>query len=206
MAGEAQRNQTSLAVWEVPPTAVAGERFTIKAGAKSSADCTLGGRRIEACDAAGAVIASAELGATPWPGTGALYWTELAIPAPAKEGMASLSVRFTAAGLSPPHGDAASQFTVMVVPPPEHTLTIRVVEQESAAPIGNVEIRLGAYRATTAASGRADVRVSKGQYELRIWKVGYEAAPCRVDIDDDAFVEVAAASVPEENVDRAWKM
>ena len=69
MNSETESHRISLAVWDIPPTVVAGERFTIKAGAKSSAGCHLGGRRIEACDAAGAVIASGKLSAAPWPGT-----------------------------------------------------------------------------------------------------------------------------------------
>ena len=52
MAEQTQRHQVSLAVWDVPATVVAGERFAIRAGATSSAGCDLRGRRIEACDAA----------------------------------------------------------------------------------------------------------------------------------------------------------
>ena len=205
MAAEPQQHRTSLAIWDIPSTAVAGERFTVKAGVKSSADCDLRGRRIEACDSAGAVVASGTLGAAPWPDTGALYWTELSLSAPAKPGMAALSVRFAAAGLAPPHRDAAAQFVVMVVPPPEHTVTIQVVAQQTAAPIGGAEIRLGPYRATTAASGSAAVRVPKGRFDLHIWKAGFDAAPRPVAVDGDAAVKVEAAILPDDNADRAWR-
>ena len=36
------RLETSLAVWDIAPTVAAGERFSVKAGAKSSAGCALG--------------------------------------------------------------------------------------------------------------------------------------------------------------------
>ena len=205
MAGETQGPRVSLAVWDIPPTVVAGERFTIKAGAKSSAACDLRGRRIEACDASGAVIASGELGVAPWPGTEALYWTELSLPAPAQCGMTAMSVHFHGAGLAPAHRDASSRFTTVAVPAPEHTVTIELVEQETGSAIADAEIRFGAHRATTKASGRAELRLAKGDYDLRIWKVGYDAPPRPVAVAGDALVEVRAAIVPEENADRAWK-
>lgn len=195
----------SLAVWDVPPTVVAGQRYSIKAGAKSSANGDLRGRRIEVCDAGGAVIASGELGSAPWPGTEALYWTELSLSAPAQCGATAMSVLFHGAELAPAHGDAAWRFSAVVVPPPEHTVTIALVEQETGAAIANADIRLGAHRATTAASGQAELRLAKGQYDLQIWKVGYVAPLRSVAVAGDALVEVRAVIVPEENVDRAWK-
>ena len=61
---------------------VAGEKFAIKVGAKSSSGRALAGGRVEVSDAQGAVVASATLGDAPWPGTEALYWTALEVPAP----------------------------------------------------------------------------------------------------------------------------
>jgi hypothetical protein len=203
VASETQLHRASLAVWDVPSTVVAGERFTIKAGAKSSAEQSLHGRRIEARDAVSTVVASGELGSTPWPDTRALYWTELSLQAPAQHGVAWLSLHLATDGIT--HGAAAARFCVAVVPPPEHAVTIRVVEQETAAPIEAMDVRLGVHRATTSASGQAEVRLAKGRYNLRIWKVGYDAAPRPIDVDGDISVEVAAVIVPEENADRAWR-
>jgi len=205
VAAATQSHRTSLAVWDVPSTAVAGGRFTIKAGGKSSADCDLRGCRIEVRDAAGAVIGEGRLGETPWPDTRALYWTELSLPAPKTEGFATLSVRLQAKGIEPPHADAVSQFRLAIVRAPDHTLTVRIVE-EAGMPIEGADIRLGPYRATTGRSGLATLRVCKGGYDLHIWKVGYEAPPRSLDIGADSLVEVAAVTMPEENADRAWKM
>ena len=208
MAGATQPKQSiaaSLAVWDIPSPAVAGERFTVKVGVKSSADCDLRGGRIEVCDAAGAVIGEGRLGDTPWPDTRALYWTGLALPAPATQGIAALSVRFRATGLEPPHADAAYRFSVAVARAPDHTLTIKVVAKETAAPIEHAEIRLGAYRATTDRAGTAVLRMCGGSYQLRVWKVGYDAPPAAVEVTADTHIQVEAVTVPEENVDRAWK-
>ena len=208
MTGASQPNPpiaASLAVWDIPSPAVAGERFTITVGVKSAADSDLRGRRIEVCDAAGAVIGEGRLGDTPWAQTRALYWAGLSLPAPATEGLATLSVRFRASGLEPPHADAAYRFSVAVARAPEHTLTVKVVAKETAAPIEHAQIRLGAYRAATDRSGLAELRMCGGSYELQVWKVGYDAPPAAVEVTADRHIQVEAVTVPEENVDRAWK-
>ena len=50
------------------------------------------------------------------------------------------------------------------------------------------ELRLGAYRAMTGQAGLAQIRMPKGTYELHVWKVGYEAPPRTVEIDDDVSI------------------
>lgn len=208
MASAAQATRsaaTSLAVWDVPATAVAGERFAVKIGVKSSAGCDLRGRGVAIRNAAGAVIGEGRLGDTPWPGTDALYWTELSLPALAAEGIAAMTAHFSGAGLQPPHADASAQFSLAVVKAPDHMLTVKVVETGSAKPLADAYLRLGAYRATTDQTGSATLRVCKGRYRLHIWKVGYDAPAIAVGIDGDTAVQVDAAIVPEENVDRAWK-
>jgi hypothetical protein len=145
------------------------------------------------------------LGTTPWPETTALAWTELALVAPMQHSLLPLSLRLAATGLNPPHGEATYRFNVMVTPRPEHTLAIQVVTKETAAPIGDAEVRLGAYRATTDRSGEARLPVAKGRYDLRVWKVGYDAPPIPVEVGGDMAIRVEAVTVPEENADRAWR-
>jgi hypothetical protein len=199
-------HRTSLAVWAVPSPVVMGERFNIKVGAKSSAGCELKGRRILISDQSGAVIAQASLRDTPWPGTSALYWTDVEVPAPAHEGMFWCAVNFAAADVDTPHEGASSKFSVAIVRPPEHRLTVEVFEKDTKAPIEDAQVRLGAYRAATDPSGRAEVAMPKGTYDLTVWKVGYEAPGRTVDIDADANVQVAVVIVPPENPDAAWLM
>ena len=94
------RHETSLAVWDSGRDC-RGDRFAVKVGAKSSAGCTLAGRRIEVFDG-NAVVASGRFGDTPWPGTSALFWTEVELRAPATPGAVTLTVRFDAAELDEP--------------------------------------------------------------------------------------------------------
>jgi hypothetical protein len=197
---------TSLAVWDMPAPVVAGERFTIKVGAKSSADCQLEGQRIEICDETGSVAGRATLQGSPWTGTSGLYWTEVELCAPAHEGLSSWSARFTPAALESVHDETSSQFHVAVVRPPEHLVTVKIIEKESAAPVGDVQVRLGAYRGATDQCGLAQIRVGKGRYDLHIWKVGYEAPGRTVDIDDDLAFEIEAVALPPEDPDALWGM
>jgi hypothetical protein len=152
------------------------------------------------------VMASGSLGATPWPDTDALYWTELRLPAPAKAGMFSWSVKFDATGLALPHEGASSRFCIAIVDPPEHRLTVKVIERETAAPVADAKVRLGAYRGATGPSGLAEIMLPKGAYDLTVWRPGYEAAPSAVTIDADAVIEVMVSAVPEDNPDAAWLM
>jgi hypothetical protein len=202
----ARPHATSLAVWDMPAPVVTGERFTIKVGAKSSADCRLEGQRIEICDEAGSVAGRATLQGSPWPGTSGLYWTEVELRAPSNGGLSSWSARFAPAGLESAHDETSSQFHIAVVRPPEHTVTVKVIEKQSAAPVGDVQVRLGAYRGATDQSGLAQISVGKGRYDLHIWKVGYEAPGRTVDIYDDVAVEIEAVALPPEDPDALWGM
>jgi uncharacterized membrane protein len=114
--------------------------------------------------------------------------------------------RFAAADLALEHQGATYKFDVMAVPPPEHRLTVRVIERESATPIADAQLRLGAYRASTDASGRAEIAVPQGSYSLTVWKVGYEAPSTSIEVSADLSVEIAVVPVPEENPDAAWMM
>jgi hypothetical protein len=197
---------TSLAVWGVPSPVVMGERFSIRVGAKSSAACELKGKKILVSDPSGAVIARGCLQETPWPGTSALYWTDVEMPAPAQEGMLWCTVSFAAADVETPHERASSKFSVAIVRPPEHRLTVEVFEKDSKAPIRDAQVRLGAYRAATDPSGRAEVAMPKGTYDLTVWKVGYETPGQTVDVREDVSIQVEAVIVPPENPDAAWLM
>ena len=203
-------HHTSLAVWEIPDVAVAGEAFAIKAGVKCADGCALHGRRIDIVDADGKAVTSARAGDTPWSGTAALYWAELAVPAPPGTGMLTLAARVDAQADAEAsvlaHDGAASSFTVAIVKPPEHTLTVTVTAKESATPVAQADVRLGPYRATTGPSGQAELRIAGGAYELHVWKAGYEMPTRGLDIRADTSVEIEAVTVPEEDPDARWKM
>ena len=94
----------------------------------------------------------------------------------------------------------------MVSRPPEHRLTVKVVEQQSKEPIADVQIRLGPFRGTTDPTGIAEVMMPKGTYDLHVWKAAYEAPAHSIEIKGDLSIEVEAVFVPEEDPDNAWTM
>jgi hypothetical protein len=198
-------HETSLAVWSIPSPVVTGLLFAIKVGAKSSSGCDLTGMPISVCDAAGTVVASGVLGNTPWPGTSALYWTELTLTAPAEAGMFAWSIAF-APELALAHHGSSTRFSVAIVDPPEHRLVVKVVEQDMTTPVENAEVRLGPYRAATGGSGIAEFVLPRGPYDLNVWKSGYEASTTAISVDADLAVDIAITPVPEENPDNLWQM
>jgi hypothetical protein len=197
---------TSLAVWSIPSPVVMGARFAIEVGAKSSAGIALAAEHVEVRDESGEVVARGYLGETLYPGTTALYWTSVELVAPAREGLRTWSVEFEPSEPDLPHERASTTFSVLVVRPPEHRLTVKVIEKDTSAPIAGARVRLGAYRAATGPLGLAEVDLPKGVYDLDIWKVGYEAPTRTVRLDNDMLIEIQAISVPEEDPDAMWLM
>src|SRR5262245_60339601 len=184
--------ETSLAIWDVPSAVPAGERFAVKVGAKSSAGCALSGCAVDVLDEAGTAVASGRLGALPWPGTDALFWTGLELSASSALGLVTFTVQLDAAELEPPHQSASSPFSVSVVARPEHTLTVTVAAD--GAPIDAAYIRLGPLRAMTDAAGRAEIRLAKGRSGLSVSTAGYGTEPApRVSAADPLVPGAGAA-------------
>lgn len=180
---EAVEHKTSLAIWDLDSPVVIGRPGRMKAGAKCSAGCALTNHPVEIRDQNGAAIARAGLGAQPWPGTTGLYWAEIEFPAPEKIGTHVWSIALA-------HGDAFSNFTLISVAPPEHTLTIRVRDKQSQAALAEAEVRLGVYRAASDDRGVAAVELPTGSYSLSVWKVGYEQFTTPVDVSNSIAVDV----------------
>lgn len=198
MTAQTTAQDVSLAVWDIPAAISAGEHYAVKVGAKSSSGCALGGCRIEVLDQSGAVVAQGALGAEPWPGTGALFWSEIELCAPSMPGVAPLAVRFAGTG---PNG-AASPFCVAVVAAPEHVLTVTVMAE--GHPLADAIVRAGPVRATTDAAGRVRLHLAKGSHELAVWKTGYDAPVMPLAVEADAAVRIEALAQPEDDPDAIW--
>ncbi len=197
-------HDTSLAVWGVPSPIVMNHPFRIQVGATCTSRCDLSGKEIEIDDDTGGAIARAALGSTPWEGTRALYWTEVGLLAPAAAGATTWSVRFTPAELQLPHGGASARFGFETVRPPQHSVTVRVVERDAGTPIEDAQVRLGVYFAYSNADGLATVAVPEGTYSLDVLKAAYEISSRELQVDGDVAVEVEVAAIPPENPDSYW--
>lgn len=193
-------NTISLAVWDVPMPVVAGDKFAIKVGAKSLSGRALAGERVEVSDAKGTVVASATLGDAPWPGTEALYWTSLDVPAPRDREVGDYTVRLEPASL-----DAVpTRFSIAVAAKPAYTLTVTVTERDTKAALDGVEIRIGPFHARTDKAGRAELRVSRGDFLLQLWRTAHIAEPQPVRVGRDDNLELTMVHVPEEHPDARW--
>jgi hypothetical protein len=188
----------------VPSPIVIDHPFRIHVGATCSAGCDLKGKEIQICDETGASVARGNLGETPWNGTRALYWTEVDLVAPAKEGATSRSISFAPTELHLPHGGASARFGFETVKPPQHSVTVKVVQKDAGTPIEDAQVRLGVYFACSDQTGLARVAIPQGTYDLDVLKTGYEAPSRVLDVNGDVTVEVEAAVIPPENPDSYW--
>jgi hypothetical protein len=198
VSSQTRPHRTSLAVWAVHSPVQIANRFAITVGAKSSGACALSGARIEISNDAGAVVGEGILGDTPWPGSDALYWTEIILPGPAKEGLQCWTAAFTAVDLELPHLGSSAQFSFTAVKPPEHRVAVTVTESGVAAPVEQTEIALGPHRAATDKTGMAHIEVPGGTYHLAVWKSGLKAASRTVEIAADVSVRFELVRLPSE--------
>jgi len=190
-------HETSLAVWDLASPVVAGRRATLKVGAACSRGCDLTGTAIAIHEEIGRSVGGGTLGPTPWPVTSALYWTELDVAAPDTEGAYSWTLQATP---EPSHEQVSSPCCFIAVNPPEHRVTLKVVEKHTGAPVDAVELRLGICRAATNEAGVAQVEVPGGAYDVTAWKIGYEILSSTADVAGDMSIqlEVASAADPEQ--------
>ena len=185
-------HKTSLAVWDVPSPVVMNSWFKAKVGIKCSARCQLAGQLVEVRDETGTKVGEGKLGETPWEGTDALYWGAAEITAPAMQGVSFWTVKFTGAELELAHEETSVNFSFRADKPPEHRVTIKVIGEDTRAPVGNAEVRLGFYITLTDEGGLANFELPKGTHDLKIWKDGYEGPPMTVEVNGDVTIQVEA--------------
>ena len=189
-------HDTSLAVWSVPSPIVIDHPFRIQVGATCSSGCDLGAKRSRSATKQAPASRAATLGETPWDGTRALYWTDVDLVAPAKEGATSRSITFAPTELRLPHGGASARFGFETVKPPQHSVAVKVVQKDAGTPVEDAQVRLGVYFAYSDSNGLARVAMPPGTYSLDVLKTGYEAPSRVLDVCDDVTVEVEVVGRP----------
>jgi hypothetical protein len=170
-----------LVVWDVPSAIKCGAPFSIKLGVKCSASCRPDGWAVEVRDHDGKVRATALVGDDPWPGTEALYATELELRAPTTEALHEWSASTRLADLDEAHNAAGTDFGVRAVPAPECLLTVIAIDKDSGAAIERTKVVAHPYRAFTDARGTATLELPRGTYRVFVSGKGY--APFRSDVE-----------------------
>ena len=207
---------TSIAVWGVPSPVVVNRRFAATVGIKCSAGCPLAGQRIIVRNEAGADVGRGRVGQMPEPGTSALYAARVTLDAPAEEGVHTWTAAFDglepestppddaapAEGATSGHANATATFGFRTTAPPEHRVTVTVLDRDTETRLAGAEVHVGIYRATTDAGGQAQVAVHPGSYDLYVRKAGYQphAGSVRV-VSGDVSLDVAALRVTDEDLD-----
>jgi len=192
---------TSMAVWDIPCAIVFNDKFKLKVGVRCSAECRLTDKEIEIYDHEGAKVATGSLGDVPWSDTTALYWAEIELEAPGAEGCYTWTVEFPKPDLEPPHEGAAYTFAFRTTRPPDHVVTVEVIDKETKAPIKNAQVTLHScgttYRNHTDDAGVTRVSVLKGKCALFVFKSDYKHFQSTIEVAGDATVKVELYFWPE---------
>ena len=203
---------TSVAVWGVPSPVAAASPFTATVGVKCSAGCSLAGGPVVVRDGTGRDLGRGTLGAEPASGTRALYAATVILTAPPEPGVHAWTAAFAARETAQPqeatdepetpgHEAAACRFSFRTVEPPGNAVTVTVLDRDTESPLGNADVHLGVYRASTDAEGKARVEVPAGEYELYVRSPGYIPYTQPLTVTGDGALRVAAARVSDADFD-----
>ena len=195
-------HSTQLTVWDVPPTAVAGERFAVSVGARCSDGCDLRGRELSIYDQQGALVGTVKLGHDVWPGTEALYFAKVETRAPLEAGNHQWEAKIAGWDAGLPHAAGSFPVLVRVVSAPDCEVTVRALDREKRTPIKGARVVMHPYRAVTDENGVAKVRVARGQYDILVSGSRYMPASTSVEVTADIITSAELdADQPDEVIE-----
>lgn len=195
-------HSTQLTIWDVPPTAVAGERFAVSVGARCSDGCDLRGRELSIYDQQGALVGTVKLGHDVWPGTEALYFAKVETRAPLEAGNHQWEAKIAGWDAGLPHAAGSFPVVVRVVSAPDCEVTVRALDREKRTPIKGARVVMHPYRAVTDENGVAKVRVARGQYDILVSGSRYMPASTSVEVTADIITSAELdADQPDEVIE-----
>jgi hypothetical protein len=195
-------HSTQLTVWDVPPTAVAGERFAVSVGARCSDGCDLRGRELSIYDQQGSLVGTVKLGHDVWPGTEALYFAKVETRAPLEAGNHQWEAKIAGWDAGLPHAAGSFPVVVRVVSAPDCEVTVRALDREKRTPIKGARVVMHPYRAVTDENGVAKVRVARGQYDILVSGSRYMPASTSVEVTADIITSAELdADQPDEVIE-----
>ncbi len=189
-------HRISLAVWDLPSPVVVATPLRFRVGATCVAHCSLVGKEVEVLDAEGAPVGRATLGSEPLPGAAALYWADVTVEAPQAEGLHKWSARMSAPDLAYEHDEAVYPFVFRTIGPPDHVVTVEVVDLQDGGPVEQADVLMHPYRARTGAGGEVRLEVCRGEYVLRVTKGNIGAYETTVVVEGDMSIQVKVLDIP----------
>lgn len=199
---------TRIVVWDVPSAVVVGEKFRFKVGLKCSGACRLERREFDIIDGSGAHIATGSVGSDTWPGSTALYYTEVEVEAPHAAGhdlwevkAPASAVKVQGSEIEIAHEERSEPFLVRSVLSPESLVSVKVIDKEHQSPLNGASVVMYPYRAITDDHGVAKMRVTKGQYRLQVSRSKHLASNHSIEVRGDITVRAELDRQPEMNPD-----
>jgi hypothetical protein len=197
----AKPHATSMAVWDVPSPVMYNAGFNLKVGVGCSAACKLTGQEVEIYDHQGAKVAMGTLGDLPWSATRALYWVEVPLKAPGTGEYYQWTVKFPKPDMELAHEGTAHTFAFGTASPPEHVVTVEVIDKYTGTPIRNAQVTLHSsgtpYGDRTDDAGVARLNVPKGEYQLYVYMRFYEDFQTTAEVSSDLTVKAELLSDPD---------
>ena len=100
-----------------------------------------------------------------------------------------------------PHAAGSCGYSVRVVEPPDHEVTVEAFDSEQQIPIKGAHVLLHPYRALTDERGVAKVKVAKGRYTLVVSGFNYMGHESIIDVTSDVKARADLVVEPEQDVD-----
>ncbi|MDA1371569.1 MAG: hypothetical protein O2971_12525 [Proteobacteria bacterium] len=193
-----------VVVWDVPSTIEEGEKFSIKAGIKCSAECRLDDCTMQINDHEGTQLASSTISDAAWPGSTALYFAELELTAPDTAGPYRWEARVAAIEKESLHKECIAGFNLQIVAAPECVINVQAIDRENQTPVKGAKVVVHPYRTLTDERGLAEVRVPRGEY--RLFVSGKDYFPFRSDgeVNSDITIRVELAVDRELSDAELW--
>jgi hypothetical protein len=196
---------SSMTVWDVPSPIVLGTKFKLKVGVRCSAECKLTDSQIEIYDHESSKVGTEALRNVPWPDTAGLYWAEVELEAPGTEGYYRWTAKLPTTDLKVPHEEGSHNFSFTTSRPPEHVVTVEVMDKDKKGPIMKALVTLiprdtvyAPYRKRTDHRGVAGLYVPKGEYQLCVDKGDYKPFETTAEVAGDTKVTVELKYSPSD--------
>jgi hypothetical protein len=190
-------HQLFISIWGIPSPVTTGAPFVVSVGVQCSARCSLGGLPFEIVDSNDERVAAGRLWPEALAQTRDLYWAEQELVAPMEEGLREWTARFIASDAKLPHEATARQFPFFAARPPDHVVTVEVVDKYLKTPLKNAFIFMDRRRASTNEQGIARVEVSAGRHELQVARDHYQPYEATVDVAGDTPVSAELVFDPD---------
>ncbi len=178
-------HRSSLLVWGAPSAIALGQSFDVTIGLKCSGGCNMAGREIHIYDATGSRVASSVMSADTHQGSSGLHETKVTLPAPADVSRQVWQARIARDDDAPTHEGAEASFCLNFVHPPEHRVTITVLDASTKAPLGGANITAHPFWAKASAEGVATFLVSSGSYKVWVSAPGHDPVCKHIEVTGD---------------------